>query len=223
MNEYIDHTLLRPEAGGREVERLCLQAKEFGFPAVCIFPQWVELAAELLSGSGVRVCTVAGFPFGANSELVKTAETAEALERGAEEIDLVMNLGAFKSGDYRRVSREIERAAGLVKSAGDNRVLKVILETGLLDEREKIEAARLAEGAGAHFVKTSTGYGPGGATVEDVRLLKGVVRPGTRIKASGGIRTVEQAMALLRAGADRLGTSAGVELVLAWRESVGVL
>ncbi|MDH7480015.1 MAG: deoxyribose-phosphate aldolase [Syntrophomonadaceae bacterium] len=220
--QHIDQTLLRPEATRRQVEELCAQAKEIGFAAVCIFPQWVSLASQLLTGSPVKVCTVVGFPFGSNTQLAKTVEAAEALARGAEEIDLVMNLGAFKSRDLRRVSREIEAVAELV-SSGKGGVLKVILETGLLEEAEMEEAARLAEEAGAHFVKTSTGFGPGGARAEDVRRLRQVLRPTTRIKASGGIRTVESAISLRQAGADRLGTSAGVEIVRSLRQTGGIL
>lgn len=220
--QHIDQTLLRPEATRQQVEELCTQAKEFGFAAVCIFPQWVSLVRRFLEGSPVKVCTVVGFPFGSNTQLAKTVEAAEALCRGAEEIDLVMNLGAFKSRDLRQVSREVEAVAELVNS-GEGGVLKVILETGLLEEAEIEEAARLAEDAGAHFVKTSTGFGPSGARVEDVRRLRRILRPTTRIKASGGIRTVESAISLLQAGADRLGTSTGVELIQSWRQTGGFL
>ncbi|NPV90248.1 MAG: deoxyribose-phosphate aldolase [Firmicutes bacterium] len=221
--EHIDYTLLKPEAGQRQIEEHCTRAIDYGFAAVCIFPQWVPLAKAILDGTPVKVCTVIGFPFGANTRMVKSAEAAEALEQGAAEIDMVINLGAIKSGDHRRASQEIETVAGLVRWAGEDKVLKVILETCLLDDSEKRDAARLAEAAGAHFVKTSTGFGPGGATVEDVRLLREAVFPQTRIKASGGIRGLDTALALIAAGADRLGTSAGVELMQSWRSSRGIL
>lgn len=221
--QHIDYTLLKPEADERQIEEHCLRAIEYEFAAVCIFPQWVPRARKILDGSTVRVCTVTGFPFGANTRMVKTAEAAEALEQGAVEIDMVINLGAIKGGDYQRASQEIEMVANLVKLAGEDRVLKVILETSLLSEQEKRDTARLAEDAGAHYVKTSTGFGPGGATVEDVLLLRESIKPYTRIKASGGIRSLDSALALIAAGADRLGTSAGVELMQSWRQSGGIL
>ena len=223
LNNYIDHTLLKPEASLKQIEEHCTRAIEYGFAAVCIFPQWVPRARAILDRTPVRVCTVIGFPFGANTRMVKSAEAAEALEQGAAEIDMVINLGAIKSGDYQQAGQEIEALAGLVRWAGEDKILKVILETSLLDDREKRDAARLAEVAGAHYVKTSTGFGPGGATVEDVLLLREAIRPQTRIKASGGIRDLDTALALISAGADRLGTSAGVELIQSWRRSRGIL
>lgn len=219
----IDHTLLRPQATVAEIDRLCQEAVENGFWSVCILPVWVPRVKSYLAGTGVRVCTVVGFPLGGNTGMVKAAEAAEALAQGADEIDMALNIGALKSGDVALVRREIEGVSRMLRLAGAERCLKVITETCYLTAEEKVLAARLAEEGGAHFVKTSTGFGSGGATVEDVVLLREVLKPSTRIKASGGIRTLEQAEALLAAGADRLGTSAGVALVQEWKRKHGLL
>lgn len=219
----IDHTLLRPEATVAEIDSLCQEAAENGFWSVCVLPVWVPRVKGYLAGTGVKVCTVVGFPLGGNTGMVKSMEAAEALAQGADEIDMVLNVGALKSGDITLVRREIEGVSRMLRLSGREKCLKVIIETCYLTGEEKILAARLAEESGAHFVKTSTGFGSGGATVEDVTLLRRVLKPGTRIKASGGIRTLEQAEALLAAGAERLGTSAGVNLVREWKLKYGLL
>lgn len=206
---FIDHTRLRPETTPAEIRQLCREARRFRFATVCVNSGYVPLAARLLEGSGVGVCTVVGFPLGAALTEAKVAETRAAIRAGATEVDMVMNIGLFKARRYAEVVRDVQA----VKRAAGRRVVKVIIETGLLTDAEKVRAARLVLDAGADFVKTSTGFGPGGATVEDVALLAGVVRGRIGIKAAGGIRTLEQAAALLAAGATRLGTSAGVAIV----------
>lgn len=206
---YIDHTLLKPEATGADIVRLCAEAREHKFAAVCINPVYVRTAIEQLRGSAVKVCTVVGFPLGANTTAVKAFEAAEAVENGAAEIDMVINIGALKDGAEDYVYGDI---AAVVKAAA-GRTVKVILETALLTAAEKTLACRLAEKAGAHFVKTSTGYGPGGATVADIRLLRENVEAVIGIKASGGISTRQAAMELIAAGATRIGTSDGVALI----------
>lgn len=199
----IEHTLLAPGATGAEVVRLCEEARAHGFRAVCVSPVYVELAAARLAGSGVGVCTVIGFPLGTSTPGVKMAEAREAIASGAGELDVVPHLGALKEGDDTRFAREV---AGLVEAAA-GRVVKVILEVGLLTREETARGARLAVAAGAGFVKTSTGYGPRGATVADVRLLREAVGSRAGVKAAGGIRDYATAVALLGAGADRLGIS----------------
>jgi deoxyribose-phosphate aldolase len=210
LASLIDHTLLKPEASREEIERLCREAAQFCFASVCVNPTWVSLCAERLRDSGVKVCTVVGFPLGAHLPDVKAFETRRAIEQGAQEIDMVVNVGALKSKDYRLVEDDIR---GVVRIAGRDTVVKVILETALLDRDEKVMGATLAKAAGADFVKTSTGFGPGGATVEDVRLLREVVGPEIGVKASGGIRTQEEAQAMIAAGATRIGASASVKIV----------
>jgi deoxyribose-phosphate aldolase len=205
--EFIDHTLLRPEATPAEIEKLCREGMEYGFASVCVNPAWVPLASTLLRNSGIKVCTVAGFPLGASTTSAKVFETREAISNGAEEIDTVMNLGALKSGDITWVKTEIEELTKL------GVVLKVIIETGLLSEMEKVAACEAVRETGADFVKTCTGFGPGRATVEDVRLMRKVVGGDMGVKASGGIRDFRTAEALLQAGASRIGTSTGVQIV----------
>jgi deoxyribose-phosphate aldolase len=205
----IDHTLLRPEATDHEVERLCREAIECGFAAVCVNGAWVALASSLVSGSGVTVAAVAGFPLGAASTAAKVCESEDAAGMGASEIDMVINLGALKSGRLDQAEADVY---AVVQAVRDRAVVKVILECALLTDEEKVHAAQLAELAGAGFVKTSTGFGPGGATVEDVALLRRTVGPDTGVKAAGGIRTREQAVAMVAAGATRLGTSASVQV-----------
>jgi deoxyribose-phosphate aldolase len=209
LASYIDHTLLRADAVDRDIERLCAEALENGFFGVCIHGSWVPDACRILSGTGVAVISVAGFPLGAASTESKCFETGHALESGAREIDVVLNIGRLKQGDDSYVGRELSR---IVRSAEGNPV-KVILETCLLDREEKVRACRLAVESGARFVKTSTGFNPGGATVEDVRLLREYVRGKASVKASGGIRDTETALAMIEAGADRIGTSSGVAIV----------
>jgi deoxyribose-phosphate aldolase len=212
----IDHTLLKPTATSTDVDKLCDEALRFDFWSVCVAPSRVRQAAERLRGSGVKVCTVVGFPLGFSLGSVKLDEAKVAVRDGADEIDMVMNVGAFKSGDRMTVSREIEEIASFCLSAG--KVLKVIIECCYLTDEEKVAAARLAERAGADFVKTSTGFGTGGATVEDVALLRRALAETTKIKAAGGISSLEKALAMIRAGADRIGTSSGSSIMAEWPE-----
>lgn len=219
---YIDHTLLRPEAGPREVAGLAEEAKVWAFHAVCVQPVYVELAARLLQDSGVAVCTVIDFPHGAAPTQVRTFAAREAVRLGATEIDVVMPIGLFLAGEYGRVEADLQQVvSGAREAAAGPVTVKVILETGFLSDLQKQEAARLAVAAGADFVKTSTGFGPGGARVEDVRLLAAAVSGRARVKASGGIRSLETALALLQAGATRLGTSSGVAIIQEWRARAG--
>lgn len=206
----IDHTLLKPEATPQAVERLCREAVRWRFCAVCVNPVFVPLAARELAGTGVRVAAVVGFPLGATTALVKAVEAAAAVAAGAAEIDMVGPVGLLLGGDERAWA---EHVRAVRQAVGPSVVLKVILETGLLDDRQKRLAARIAVDEGAQFVKTSTGFGPTGATVEDVRLLAEAVAGRARVKASGGIRTPDDARRLIEAGADRLGTSASVAIM----------
>lgn len=206
---YIDHTLLKADAAVDDIVRLCEEAAEYHFAAVCVNPAYVALAAHLLKGTSVKTATVVGFPLGATPTAVKVYETQTAVADKADEIDMVMNIGAVKSGQWQAVIDDIRA----VVAAADGNVVKVILETGLLTEAEKRQACQAVVAAGAHYVKTSTGFGPGGATVADILLFKEEVGNKAGIKASGGVRTREQAEALIAAGATRLGTSAGVALV----------
>ncbi len=211
LARYIDHTLLKPESTPGQIEALCRTAREYGFAAVCVPPVYVALAADLLADTPVRVCTVVGFPLGNTSTTAKVYETLQALHDGAEEIDMVLAIGLLKAGRDDRVLQDIHAVVATAHAAGAQ--VKVILETGLLSEEEIVRACRLAQAAGADFVKTSTGFGPRGATVEDVQLMRQTVGPDMGVKAAGGIRTYAQALALLQAGANRLGTSAGDRLV----------
>jgi deoxyribose-phosphate aldolase len=207
----IDHTLLRPEATRSDVLRLCMEARQFGFAAVCVNPYWVPLAAAALRGTTVKVCTVAGFPLGASMTEIKRAEAEAAIRAGASEVDMVINIGALRSADYDTVKIDIQSVVEVCHRAGA--LVKVILETALLDHRQKVIACVLAKLAGADFVKTSTGFGPGGATVEDVALMRQVVGPEMGVKAAGGIRTPEQLRRLVAAGATRIGASASVRII----------
>ncbi len=211
LARYIDHTLLRPEATAADIDRLCDEAREWRFAAVCVNPCWVERAVARLEGSGVAVATVCGFPLGAALTEIKAAEAARAAAAGAREIDMVQNLGWARAGEWAAVERDV--AAVVAAAAAHGAEVKVILECGLLSDGEKEEAARRAVAAGAAWVKTSTGFLAGGATVHDVALLARTVAGRARVKAAGGIRTVGQARAMLAAGASRLGTSAGVAIV----------
>ena len=204
----IDHTLLKPEATPEMAARLCLEAKENGFYSVCVSPVFVTLAHELLTGSPVKVCTVVGFPAGVNEPDVKAYETGRAIERGADEIDMVMNLGAAKAGDWAQVGSDVE---SVVESARGH-IVKVILETCLLTDEEKARACEVCVAAGAGFVKTSTGFNRSGATVEDVRLMRATVGAGVGVKASGGIRDYETACNMIEAGATRLGASSSLKI-----------
>jgi len=211
LARYIDHTLLRPDATAAEIDRLCREAKEYGFAAVCINPAWAKRAAENLRGTEVRVASVVGFPFGATTPEVKAMEARRAVRDGAREIDMVINIGALKSGDHDLVRRDVEKVADACHEAGA--ILKVIIEAALLTDEEKVVASYLAREARADFVKTSTGFGPGGATVHDVLLMRETVGPEMGVKAAGGIRTAEDVREMVAAGATRIGASAGVEIV----------
>jgi deoxyribose-phosphate aldolase len=206
----IDHTLLKPEATKDEIVRLCQEAAANCFASVCVNPNWVALSAELLRESQVKVCTVVGFPLGAHVPDVKAYETRRAVQDGAREIDMVINIGALKSHDHALVERDIR---AVVEACGPHVVSKVILEMVLLTTEEKIAGCTLAKAAGADFVKTSTGFAGGGATLEDVKLMKQVVGDDMGIKAAGGIRSQEDARAMIEAGATRLGTSASIKIV----------
>jgi deoxyribose-phosphate aldolase len=207
----IDHTLLKPDATRQEIETLCREAAEYSFASVCVNPTWIATCARLLQGSAVRVCSVVGFPLGATTADAKHYETSRVIFDGAREVDMVINVGALKSGDLRVVERDIEAVTAPCREAGA--VSKVIIETGLLTDEEKITACTLAKAAGADFVKTSTGFGHGGATVADVALMRRVVGEEMGVKASGGVRDLEGLKAMVAAGATRIGASAGVRIV----------
>jgi len=210
LARMIDHTLLKPEAVPAQIERLCEEALEHGFAAVCVNGAWVPLAARLVSGSEVAVAAVAGFPLGAGTSAAKAFEAGDAAAGGAAEVDMVINVGALKAGDEPLVEADIR---AVVAAVGAGVAVKVILETALLTDGDKVRGCELAVAAGAGFVKTSTGFGPGGATVEDVALLRRTAGPDVGVKAAGGIRTREQAEAMITAGANRLGTSNSVQIV----------
>ena len=207
----IDHTLLKPEATPAQIEKLCAEAAEYHFASVCVNPVYIPLAARLLKGTGVKVCCVVGFPLGAIAPEQKAAEAASCAAMGAEELDMVIHVGAAKAGDWALVQRDIE---GVVKAAARHTV-KVIIETCLLTDEEKVKACEAAKAAGAHFVKTSTGFSTGGATTHDIALMRKTVGPEMGVKASGGIRDYETAMAMIEAGANRIGASAGIAIVAA--------
>ncbi|MCJ7513644.1 MAG: deoxyribose-phosphate aldolase [Anaerolineales bacterium] len=211
IGHTIDHTLLRPEASQDQIAQLCFEARKFGFASVCVNPTHVKLCAELLKGSGVPVCTVIGFPLGATPTDVKVFEAQQAIREGASELDMVINVGALKSRDYELVERDIASIARACHA--DNAILKVIIEAALLTDEEKVVACQLAKVAGADFVKTSTGFGPGGATPEDVALMRRVVGPSIGVKAAGGIRTYADAQKMIAAGASRIGASASVKIL----------
>ncbi|OAT80427.1 deoxyribose-phosphate aldolase [Desulfotomaculum copahuensis] len=209
----IDHTLLKPTAGTEDIRRLCIEAVRDGFAAVCVNPVHVATAARFLTGSPVAVCTVTGFPLGANTPETKAQEARQAASAGAAEVDMVLNIGALKDGDDALVEADIRGVVAAIKAVKQDGLVKVILETGYLTEEEKVRACRLAGQAGAHFVKTSTGFGPAGATAADVALLRRSIPAAMGVKAAGGIRTIDQALAMIAAGATRLGTSSGVAIV----------
>lgn len=208
----IDHTLLKPDSTGIDIMRLCSEAVSFGFGAVCVNPARVALATEALSGSGVRVCSVAGFPLGASTTAVKAAEAA-AVRDGAGEVDMVINIGMLKEGKLKLVYEDVRAVVKSATAAGPLTLVKVIIETCYLTDEEKEAACRICERAGAHFIKTSTGTGPTGATVEDVGLIRSSLSASMGIKASGGIKTLDQALKMLGAGATRIGTSSGVQIM----------
>ena len=210
LNRMMDHTILKPETTKEGVMKIINEAKEHHFYSVCVNPTWVALAAEELKTSPTAVCTVIGFPLGANTTVTKAFEATDAIQNGADEIDMVINIGALKSGDNALVQKDIE---GVVAAAKDRALVKVIIETALLTNDEIVRACELAKAAGADFVKTSTGFSTGGATVDDVRLMRATVGPEMGVKASGGIHDEAQARALIEAGASRLGTSASVAII----------
>ncbi len=210
LASLIDHTLLKPDATRADIEKICAEAAQFGFASVCVNPVWVPLCRDLLKGSCAKVCTVIGFPSGAHAPDVKAYEARRAVEQGAEEVDMVINIGALKSKDFALVEQDIR---GVVQAAQPGALVKVILETSLLTREEKIMGCSLAKAAGADFVKTSTGFAGGGATVEDIHLMRETVGPEMGVKASGGVRTKEEAEAMVAAGATRIGASAGVKIV----------
>ncbi|MGA2724055.1 MAG: deoxyribose-phosphate aldolase [Bryobacteraceae bacterium] len=211
MASLIDHTILKPEATRDDVVKVCREARQYNFASVCVNSYWVPLVRAELAGSPVRVCTVVGFPLGATSTEAKVAETAVALRAGAQEIDMVINIGALRSGDHEAVQSDIRQVVKVAHEAGA--IVKVILETALLDDNQKAIACTLSKLAGADFVKTSTGFLPSGATAHDVALMRGVVGPGMGVKAAGGIRTLADLKAMTAAGATRIGASASVKIV----------
>jgi len=211
LGSLIDHTLLKPDATPDQIAQLCFEARKHGFASVCVNPAWVKLCAQLLAGSPVKVCTVIGFPLGASAPEVKAFECRNAIEHGAAEIDMVINIGALKARDLELVARDVR---GVVAAAHDRgAIVKVIIEAVLLTDEEKTIACLLSKEAGADFVKTSTGFASGGATVHDVALMRRVVGPGMGVKAAGGVRTYADAESMIKAGATRIGASAGVKII----------
>jgi deoxyribose-phosphate aldolase len=208
LAKYIDHTILKPDATKEDIRILCEEAKTYGFASVCVNPYWVSYAKQLLQDTDVAICTVVGFPLGATPACVKAYETNQAIEDGADEIDMVINIGALKSQDTQTVLEDIKA----VVKASKQKLVKVIIETCLLTDEQKRLACRLALEAQADFVKTSTGFSSHGATLEDVALMKSVVKDQAKVKASGGIRDYATAMSMIEAGASRLGTSSGVKI-----------
>lgn len=209
INRLIDHTLLKPDAKQEEIEKLCAEAIKYYFMSVCVNPCNVNLCAKLLKGSDVKVCTVIGFPLGANISKTKIEETKYCLENGASEIDMVINIGRLKDKDYDYVENEIRE----IKNVCKDNILKVILETCLLSDEEIVKACQLSQNAGADFVKTSTGFSKGGATTHAVKLMRETVKDALGVKASGGIHSYEEAMAMVEAGANRIGASSGIKIV----------
>ncbi|MDG5470859.1 deoxyribose-phosphate aldolase [Jeotgalibacillus sp. ET6] len=208
--KMIDHTLLKPEATKEQVTALCEEASEYGFMSVCVNPSWVRLSSEILHKTDVKVCTVIGFPLGASATETKAFETKQAIEDGASEVDMVINIGALKSGQYEAVQQDIQAVTAAAKGKA---LTKVIIETSLLTDEEKVIACELAVKAGADFVKTSTGFSTGGATIEDIQLMRKTVGPDIGVKASGGVRSTEDASNMVEAGATRIGASSGVKIL----------
>lgn len=208
--KLIDHTLLKADATKEQIVKLCKEAREYGFASVCVNPVWVETAAAELKGSDVKVCTVIGFPLGASTTAVKAAETEDAIQNGAEEVDMVLAIGLLKSGDYEKVESDIR---AVTEMASNKALVKVIIETSLLTEEEKERACELSLAAGADFVKTSTGFSTGGATVQDVALMRKIVGDKAGVKASGGIRGLKDLQDMVEAGANRIGASSGVSIM----------
>lgn len=215
MAKYIDHTYLKPEASVNEIRKICDEAKKYHCASVCVNPSYIQYVAQQLEGSGVTPCCVIAFPFGTSTPEAKACEASDAASKGAREIDMVINVGAIKSGDWLLVKRDIE---GVVNAVKGRAKVKVIIEACLLTDEEKVKACTVAKLAGAAFVKTSTGYSTGGATVEDVRLMRETVGPEMGVKASGGVRTYDDAVAMLKAGANRLGCSSTMKIVSGVKE-----
>lgn len=216
INKYIDHTLLKPEATEKEIHDLCEEAIEYDFMSVCVQPYWVSKVSVFLNDTDVKVCTVVGFPHGANTKEVKAFEAKQAVQKGADEVDMVINIGAAKEGKFDTIREEISAVAEAVKGQA---LLKVILETALLTDDEIVSVSEAAKAAGADFVKTSTGFSTGGATLADVSLMRQTVGPDMGVKASGGVRTYADALAFIEAGATRLGASSGKAIVDEWKAS----
>lgn len=210
MAKYIDHTILNADATEKDIQRICIEAKEYNFKTVCINPGWVDYAAHLLKGTDVGITTVIGFPLGANISEIKAAEAKQAVEKGVSDVDMVINIGALKNEDYTTVLNDIK---AVVDAVDGKAIVKVIIETSLLNKTEKIRVCELAKQAGADFVKTSTGFSTGGATLDDVKLMRATVGPKMGVKASGGVRSYEDAVAMIEAGATRIGASSGIAIV----------
>ena len=213
LARLIDHTLLRADATRDDIKRLCHEAKKFGFWSVCVNPTYVRLATEVLRRTEVKVCSVVGFPLGASVSEVKAFEAENAVKDGAREIDMVINIGALKSGDHELVKGDIQEVVDRAKGLEKGTIVKAIIEAGLLTQNEKMLACKLVKEAGADFVKTSTGFNGSGATINDVRLIRAVVGPSFGVKAAGGIKTYRDAVSLIEAGANRIGTSSGVLII----------
>lgn len=214
--QYIDHTVLNADAVTGDIEKICKEAAEYNFKTVCIEPYWVPYAKEQLTGTKVGITTVIGFPLGANASAIKALEAKQALEDGATEVDMVINIGALKSEDYDTVLNDIK---AVVDAVSGEAVVKVIIETALLTKAEKVRASELAKKAGADFVKTSTGFSTGGATIDDIKLMRATVGPDMGVKASGGVRDYADAVAMVEAGATRIGASSGIAIVEGSKEA----
>lgn len=210
LNKLIDHTALKADTTQAQIETLCAEARTYDFMSVCVNPTWIAYASELLAGSDVKVCTVIGFPLGANTPEVKAFETKQAIELGADEVDMVVNIGAVKDANWSLVERDIK---AVVEAAQGKALTKVIIETALLTDEEKVKTCEIAKAVGADFVKTSTGFSTGGATVEDIALMRQTVGAELGVKASGGVSTTEEALAMVEAGATRIGASKGIQIV----------
>ena len=211
--KMIDHTVLKAAATQQEIIKLCQEAKEYGFASVCINPTFVSLAAEQLKGSGVMVCTVVGFPLGCSTTETKAYETRDAVKNGAQEVDMVINIGALKDGNEEKILQDISAVVKAAQETNSEAAVKAIIETCYLSQEEKIAACKLAKAAGAHFVKTSTGFGTGGATAEDIALMRQVVGLEMGVKASGGIKNSADVFNMIKAGANRIGASAGINII----------
>jgi len=213
LAKLIDHTLLKPDTTKESIVKLCEEAKKYNFWSVCVNPAYISLASDILRGTNIKICSVIGFPFGANTSEVKALEAERAITDGANEIDIVINIGALKSHEFDLVEEDISKVVEHVRVFQKNLIIKVIIETGLLTEDEKLIACNIVKNVGADFVKTSTGFNATGATIHDVKLLKNCIGTDLGVKASGGIKTFEKAIKLIKAGADRIGTSSGVDII----------